>query len=361
MNIKSKELSLVELCERLGSDSRVDYAVPARDIAACIRGNGDELNTHIAFGDDSFDMTDHATSQFHSRLAPGFKTYAEHLKENRMFQSYQENIASLVERDNRTFRVRTLQNNGMDDRMARAIVSDRFKPIDDDVIFGTALPLIDNNRFQGIGGNKTDTRTVCKFIERDASVSIQSGARTRNFHLGFILNNSEVGAGSASFSMFMSDSFCTNGCIFSKEMLANISYRHIGSRIDVRNGIIPESRLARAEMNSIRRMIGEATTQAMSLGGMEKIKHALQQSVDRKIERDATEFVEDLGKTVGLTKKEVEQIPLYANQDEWNQLGIQAAITALAQDKPYERRLELEIIGGKVLMMNDRAWQRLAS
>jgi len=364
--VNEKELSLAELGAVLDSDDKLDYAVPAKllEVDFC----GDNLSdTALTFQQrnsgimEQMPLTSYATDQLHARLSSGLKGVAETLRTKKLPSSYNELMRSLLVNDDRTFRVRTLKNDQLTERSARAIVSDRYRPIDDDVVFGSALPLIDAQRFQGIGGNKTELRTVAKFIEREASVKIQSGNRTREFHLGFILHNSEVGCGTASFSMFMSDSWCTNGCIFSKEVLANISYRHIGSQIDIRHGLIPNGGVEQAELMSIKRMIGEATMSAMSLKGQEKIQAALQASANNKIQReDIPEFIADLGKAVKLTTKEVEEIPLYMQNDERTQLGMQAAITALAQDKPYEQRLRLETIGGNVLMMNPRQWNALA-
>ena len=359
-----KEIGLAELGAILDQEKKVDYAVPANRILT--EFGPENVGTNMIFpetsiGDNrSLSMTDYAADQFHTRLAKGFKTYSDELRAKGMRETYERNINDLTVRDNRSFRVRTIKDGQYADQTVRAIVSDKFKPIDDDIIFGTAMPLINPDRFQGIGGNKTDIRTVAKFIERSASLSVQSGGRTREFHLGFILNNSEVGAGSASFSMFMSDSFCTNGCIFSKQVLANISYRHIGSRIDIRHGLIEGSTIDRTEIASIQKLIQDATMSAMSMKGQEKIRAAILDASQREVTRPIPDFLDDLGKATTLTKDEVKELPLYAYSDEPTQLGMQAAITALAQTKPYERRLELESIGGNVLLMPERRWNALA-
>ena len=50
------------------------------------------------------------------------------------------------------------------------------------------------------------------------------------------------------------------------------------------------------------------------------------------------------------------------NGDESHAYGVQAAITRLAQDADsYERRVELEEAGGKVLEFSNRAWNAVAS
>ena len=97
----------------------------------------------------------------------------------------------------------------------------------------------------------------------------------------------------------------------------------------------------------------------MSMEGQDKIKYALAQSAERNITSDPVKFFDTLGKDVKLTKDEIKELPVQAYSDEMTQLGMQAAITALAQTKPYERRLELEQIGGNVLMMNDRKWNAI--
>jgi hypothetical protein len=363
--INERELDLPTLASVLASDDKRDYAIPSSEMVTYFTGEGMKgtaIDMKLPNGRIEMPMTDYATAQLHSRLAPGLRSFAEHLRSNHMQDTYVRTMHDVLEKSDSTFRVRTLMNNNLLVRSARAVVSDRFKPIDDDIIFDAALPLIDSDRFHGIGGNKTDIRTVAKFIEREPSVVIQSGNQKREYHLGFILGNSEVGAATASFTMFMSDAFCLNGCIFHKDILANISYKHLGARIDVRHGLIEHSHIERVELHGIRNMIQKATHKAMSLEGRELITRALQDSADAKVERsDLPKFFEDLGKSVGLTKDEAKELPLYGYSDEMTKLGVQAAITALAQDKPYERRLALESIGGDVLMMNARNWKALAA
>lgn len=364
--LNEKELSLTELAAVLESDSKLDYAVPANHLSTWFSGENDEetrMSFPVQMRSENLPLTGYAADQLHSRLAPGLKSFSDHLRSNRMHETYQRTMRDVLDRTNSTFRVRTLLNDNLPERHARAVVSDKYKPIDDDVVFGTALPMVaDSGRFQAIGGNKTDIRTACKFVERTPFLEINSGGRNRIFSLGFIMQNSEVGAGSASFSMFVTDHFCMNGCIFSKFDLAHVAYRHIGSRIDIRSGLIESSTVERAELASIQRLICEATTTAMSLSGEEKIKEMLLAASSSKVERtmDADFFV-DVGKALKLTSKEAEELPLYAYNDEATKLGIQAAVTALAQTKPYERRLELEAAGGNILSMSDRQWSALAA
>jgi hypothetical protein len=365
---QNREMSLEELGAILGGERKLDYAVPANKIETAMvvdpeHGNVTGINLGITMPDGHdmvMPMTDYASDQFHSRLAKGFKTYSDHLREQKMTETYRRNIIDLTTRDDRTFRVRSMDGGAYDRQTARAVVSDKFKPIDDDIIFGTTWPLIDTGRFREIGGNKTDIRTVAKYIEREPSISIQSGDRRRDIFFGFIQGNSEVGASSAYFHLFTCDGFCTNGAIYAKFELASISYRHIGSRIDIRHGLIESSRIEQAELMSIKKLIADATANAMCMKGKEKIIAAYQEASTRHVTRDHGDFFKDLGKQVGLTTKEVEELPLHAYSDEFNQLGVQAAITALAQHKPYERRLELEAIGGNVLLMPERNWNALA-
>lgn len=362
---RTQEVSQEALVDILKSDSKEDFAVPSEIMDINFSGeNCEETEMHFAvpeYGVMHLPMTDYATNRLHGNLANGFKSYADHLRSKNMENLYSQNIRCLLRDKQSTFRVRTLANS-QSERKVRAVVSNRFKPIDDDIIFGTALPLIDNQRFKSLGGNKTDTRTVAKFIERAPSVSITSGSTNRQFHMGFILKNSEVGAGSAEFSMFMSDHFCMNGCIFSKHVLANISYRHIGPKIEIHHGLIAESRATQIEMQSLKALIHEATLSAMSLEGHDKIVRALHEADQRKLEReDVPEFFVDLGKEIGLTKKEASRLPVYFNANEMSQLGVQAAVTRLAQEQDYERRLQLETIGGSILMMDDRKWNLLAA
>ena len=166
--------------------------------------------------------------------------------------------------------VRTSQNT----RKARAVLSSSYAPIDADLVFSKALPIISNSQYpmQTIGGNRTDTRTYMKFVSRDAIFGLHDGKRQREFHVGFMMSNSEVGQGYAQFQAFLTDAFCTNGCIFSSFEIANAKFLHKGSEFKTDVPQLMGDHIHNAKTEQAERLIEAATTTALSRDGHEDLR-----------------------------------------------------------------------------------------
>jgi rRNA maturation endonuclease Nob1 len=156
------------------------------------------------------------------------------------------------------------------------------------------------------------------------------------------------------------DSFCENGCIFSKTVIADVKYAHRGTRISTDFGPVIENRFKQAELNSIKSAIEESTRLACEETNFEAFKTLIESSNERKIDGSIPQVLERVGKHIGLSKTDVEGVKVAMNFDEATQFGVQAAITKLAQSvKSYDKRISLEEAGGKVLEMGAHTWEAI--
>jgi hypothetical protein len=249
--------------------------------------------------------------------------------------------------------------------LARACLSSSYKFIDSDRVLGAAAPIIEQaNRFKPLGGNRTLTKDYMKFVERETSFDIRDDSgRVRSFSVGFLFSNSEVGAGATSFELFVTDSYCDNGCIFSKNVLASARFTHRGSALtsDI-NGLI-DREIGQAESAAMLAGIQRAALKATSVDGLAQIKGLIEEANERKIEGRADRVAEVVGDRLKLSEGNRELfVNEYLDGGSRTAFGIQAALTSAAQKaETYDARIELERLGGEVLGYNKRTWDAIES
>lgn len=374
--VRETEQPMDAIIDDIRTSEKRDYVAAANRIKLSLEdSNKVELRmypTQDFEGTDyyNFSMNTFAQQQMTTRLAPGFSTFSKWLRQENMFPHFVRYTNDLLDNEpsSRRFQVRTIARNGQspEGHTARAILSDSYKTIDDDLIFGTAMPIIGqhSDKFKAIGGQRTDTNTYMKIVTRDPVITIRSGNKERAYSAGFMLKNSEVGCGYCEFLAFMTDHYCNNGVLFSKMVVADVKYKHRGSRISTDFGLV-EDRFRDAEINSLKSVIAEAAQLVCNQDNYEELTEMLTQAVNRPIEGDVPKFVEEVTGRIGLSKSESDNILVHLDGSELNQLGLQAAVTRLAQDSTkYNKRIELEEAGGKVLQFSDKDWdalKRLAS
>ena len=347
---------LNEVLQSIQDSHAVDYACPRNQL----RFNYEEdAGYSIGLGDRyRFPTNRHFNKQLAQRCAPGMTAYSRHLHGTGQHELLCHNVNRQLERDEGNAMVRTLGRS--EDAFARAIMSDKYKVVDDKEVFDVALPIIgeQGNVFRTLGGNRTDIRTYAKFISR--SPLLEVGKRT--MYAGFQLSNSEVGQGSATFKAFIFDSFCENGCTFGNIGLFSAKFVHRGAALTTKFGPVFGDQFKLAELAAIRSAIADATRKALDPQYHAQIAEIIERGHERKVTGDLPTVLDEVGRRVGLNDGEREQALLHMDGDEAHAYGIQAAITRLAQDAPsYERRAELEEAGGKVLEFSNRAWNSVAS
>ena len=356
-------LSLGDVFSKVMSLDRVDYAVPS-GAANIISDTNDRFHiaTRTADGYKTFGMTPYARGQFNDRWT-GFNTFSKTLDKNGSTQIYLDTANALLAEDDRKMVLRTIEPDG--ERVARAVVSDAFKPIDDNLLIPNMVEVIGDrgHEWRALGGQVTDTNTFMRFITRQPQMSLNVNGRNREMHVGFQYSNSEVGRGFAQFSAFFFDSFCENGCVFGSLNVANVKHAHRGSRISTDFGQIFEERIQKAELAQIQGAIVDATRLAVEGTYVPEVKQLLERALATEIPAESNEvkFIEEVARRVGLTQAE-QQAALVEYDGTRSIYGVQAAITALAQkSKDFSRRAELEQAGGRVIQMDTKVWDSIAT
>jgi len=343
-----------DLATKIMNLQREDYAVPAKQVL--VSGNNIALGRQGETYD--FKLTEHAHSQLAGRWN-GLNTFRRHAQDTDLYPVYERTVNDALELDEKKLTVRTMQPNG--ERVARAVVSDKFKPIDDDLLVPEVLDVVGDHadKWRALGGQVTDTNTYIRFITRTPDFKFGE----REVHVGFQYSNSEVGAGSTRFSMFLFDSFCENGCVFGNMVLQDVKWQHRGSAISTDFGRIFEDRMKMAEIVNIKGAIRDASALVAKGRHDETVRNYLEAAWSREIPDGvkASEFLKNVGDRVNLTKSEQEELLVHYDGTA-NQYGVQAAVTKLAQHVPtYTDRVRLETAGGAIMSLNDRDWKSIAA
>jgi len=341
---------------------RADYVCPKNNMRFQHDRNADgrSLGYSVSLNKDGavaerFNTNQHFRKQLASKLGGGLTEYSRHLHDTGQRELLAHNFNKQLERQEGKALIRTIG----EDRTARAFLSTKYKVVDDVAVFG---PIVENiqkrqDDYRTLGGQRTDTRTFLKFISKEPVAQI--GKRT--MFAGFQAGNSEVGQGSASIKSFLFDSFCENGLVFGSMEMFSAKFRHVGSEISTDFGeVFNELQMAQSE--EIINKLQLSVAKALDPSTHTKIAEIVERGHDRKITGDMGAVLKEVGGRYKLTKQEQQDVLLKADESEAHSYGVQAAITALAQDaKSYDRRAELEEIGGKVLEMSDSQWDNVAS
>jgi len=333
---------------------REDYAAPTDVVSV-------NEPCRLTVGEQTFSMTEHAEKQLCERW-PGMSTLSRHLEEKGDGDLQRQTLNELLQRDERKIVVRTIQPNG--ERLARAVVSDMYRPIDDDLIIPKVVETAAQygDKWRALGGQITDTNSYLKFISREPQVTLNLAGRKRELYIGFMYQNSEVGRGYMQFKAFFFDSFCDNGCTFGDVTVANCKFVHRGSRISTEFGQILEKRIEDVELSSIKAAVADATRLTCQAGHVEKVKNLLEASFTRELPAGKeAPFIREVSKRIGLSEYATEQALVHYDGTA-NQYGVQAAITASAPHAAtYAVRQTLQEAGGKVLSMNNKIWESITA
>lgn len=361
----NESLKLDDVFTKIMNLDRKDFASPRKDLT--LTQNPESGLYEVALKDEhAFPLSEYAREQMHHSLSPGLNTLSrEVLSRDKPEYSkfYVDTVNEMFSLDGASSMIRTAQPG--DERFARAFVSTAYKAIDDHMTVPNMVNKIGDHadKWMALGGQVTDSRTYLRFISRDPMLTMNINNRKRELHIGFESRNSEVGNGKWAFRAFFFDGYCMNGCVFGSINIADVSYVHRGSRISTEFGEIFANELQKQELINIQNTVDKAVQLAIDGAYVEPVRQLLEASVNRKFEdvdsAKQSDFIKAIAAKVGLTKTEQETALVHYDGGE-NAFAVQAAITRLAQDaKTFDRRVELEQAGGKVVEMADNTWNSI--
>ncbi|MCP4144862.1 MAG: DUF932 domain-containing protein [bacterium] len=311
----------------------------------------------------SFDITETAHAQIAARLKIPVKYYHRLMADHPDLLWAQVN--ELFKREPESRMLRTL------DGKLRAFLSNSYRRLDNDIVLEHALPSIVQGDLETklLSSNVTDKKMYMKVLFPDDRLAQEIGKTADGtpdiVRPGFILRNSEIGQGSLSIDGFFYRSFCENGCHFGGINTMNFKRSHLGGRLieGVDYSIMSDETRA-AEDKALVSQTADVMRALASPELAQKMGDKLRATKDTTLVVNPVDAIEVLAKDVGLRQDEKDSVlESFIKDRDYSLWGAVNAVTEQANNSEtcsYDRATELEEIGGKMLSMGGRQWDKIA-
>ena len=298
------------------------------------------------------------TRLFHRQVASALGIPAKYydIMQSQKPELLAQNVnAWLSDREN-SYMIRTMDYGG--GRVARALLSDRYRRIDNMEIASAVLPLFaGSDQYEVISSEVTENRMYLKILSRRLEMEVVPGDYVQ---AGVVISNSAVGLGSVNVQPLVYRLVCTNGMIVND---MGERKNHVGRAAKaVEDSFhIYSDETMEAEDKAFLLKLRDVTMAAIEEGRFAQVVGKLKESAGIPITGKVTEVVELTGKTYGFNTDEQDSILQYliAGGD-LSQYGLSNAITRASQDvESYDRATALEGIGWQVAAMPATQWKEL--
>ena len=269
-----------------------------------------------------------------------------------------ENVNAWFSDRDQPFMVRTMDyGNGY---TARALLSERYRRIDNLEIASAVLPLFaGNDKFDMASTEVTDSRLYLKVVNKRLEMEVVPGDIVQ---AGVVISNSEVGLGAVSVKPLVYRLVCSNGAIVDSFGERKTHVGRAAKAIEESFDIYSDETLEAEDRAFILRL-KDATMAAIEESRFAQIVDKLKESVGVPITGRVQDVVELTGRTYGLNQTEQDGILNYLIQGgDLSLYGLSNAVTRASQDvESYDRATELENIGWKVATMPAAQWREINS
>lgn len=244
------------------------------------------------------------------------------------------------------------------DGTARALLSDRYRRIDNFEVASAVLPIISGMDGASVESCElTESRMYLKVVNPRVTAEVKKGDIVQ---AGIIISNSEVGMGSVNVSPLVYRLVCSNGMIAQDGAVRKY---HVGRANEggedfsiYRNEAIEAD--DKAFLMKLEDSVKAAVNQARFAAIVDKMREATEATMEAKV---VPQVVELASKEYGITEAEGKGIlgHLIAGGD-LSLYGLANAVTRQAQDvESYDRSTELEATGYKIITMAPALWRSL--
>lgn len=348
--------SLTEVMMELDRQNRAkkDFIGPAQGMRLQDDGRTFEI-LHPVNGDREVFGT---TRLFHRQVASALGIPAKYydLMQAEKPGLLAENVNTwFADRDN-SYMVRSLV--GEDGQVARALLSDRYRRIDNLEVASAVLPLFaGTDQYEVHSCEVTDSRFYLKILNRRLEMEVVPGDVVQ---AGVVISNSEVGLGAVSVQPLVYRLICSNGAIVNDfgERKTHVGRAAKGMEDSLQiysdDTLIAEDR---AFMLRLRDITLAAVEEARFAQIVDKLKEATGISMTGRVQ----DVVELTGRAYGIGQTEQDSILNYliAGGD-LSKYGLSNAITRASQDvDSYDRATALEGIGWQVAAMPAAQWREV--
>ena len=243
-------------------------------------------------------------------------------------------------------------------RVARALLSDRYRRIDNLEVATAVLPLFaGREEMEVVSANVSDQRLYIKILNRRLEMEVVPGDYVQ---AGVVISNSEVGLGAVSVQPLVYRLVCSNGLCVNDLGERRAHVGRSAKTLEDSFTIYTDETLE-AEDKAFMLKLRDTTMAAIEEAHFAQIVGRLQETTQAKITGRVQDVIELTGKAFDLNQGEQDSILNYliAGGD-LSLYGLTNAITRASQDvDSYDRATALEGIGWQVATMPAAQWKEI--
>lgn len=243
----------------------------------------------------------------------------------------------------------------------RAILSDRYRPLDNLDLAEAVLPRLSELGGEVVSGEVTDRRFYLKAVTPRLRGEIKVGDEIQG---GLVVSNSEIGDGSLRIEEMTYRLVCLNGAIHA----VAVRQTHAGRRSGHADDLIEQSReffrdeTRAADDRAFFLKVRDAVTGTLSEEKFQSRLLGLRGATERKIEADPVKVVEVTAKRFGMSEATRGNVLKHLIEGgSLTAFGLGNAITRASQDEDdYGMATEMEKAGAAVMELPKQEWESLA-
>lgn len=349
--------NLTELAQEIDRqrNAKHDYMAPMQHIVM-------DANKKLRLGDDMmFDVKPLAHEQIASFANIPLSYYKRMMNEEPELLA--KNVNTWFHKNPDKKMVRTL------DGSARALLSDKYRPLDNDALLEAALPPLIELGVEIMSCEVTDERLYLKVVDKRIMKDIPTGRKLGDgSHVFFdtvspalVLSNSEVGLGALSVQTSIFTHLCTNLAVVSERSTRKY---HMGRRMDFGDEVFAllSDQTRRLTDAALWAQIGDVVRKAFDQAQFDAIATKIGEASNDVIEADPVKVVEVTAKKFLFSSPEQSSVLQHLIKGgDLTRYGLHSAITRAAEDLDnYDRASQFEQLGGKIIELNQNEWKELA-
>lgn len=341
---------------RRQDNAKKDYIAPAEGMLLRNDGRTFEIN-HRNGAQEVFGTT----GLFHRQMAGTLGIPAKYYDQmaNQKPELLAENVNAWLRERQNNYMVRTMDyENGR--RVARALLSDRYRRIDNMQIAAAVLPLFaGTDMYEVMSCEVTENRLYLKIVNHRLQTEVTPGDLVQG---GVMISNSEVGLGSVSVQPLLYRLVCTNGMVVNE---LGERRTHVGRQVKaVENGFnLYSDEALEAEDKAFLLKLRDVTMAAVSEATFGHIIDPLKEAALTGITGHVQDVVELTSREFDLSSDEQDSVLTYLiDGGKLSLYGLANAVTRASQDaESYDRATQLESIGWDIVSMPKEQWKAINS
>jgi hypothetical protein len=333
-----------------------DYLIPSSALSMRTLPDRSGNRPTIAFdaptGLQQFGLTEVARRQLADKLRIPF-VYFKRMQEEQP-TLLDANVNTWLDSEgSETRMIRTLDGN------VRAVLSKRYRPIDNWQVAEWVLPLLnafDDARVESC--SLTEMRMYLKVVTPRIADEVAPGDVVQ---AGVVISNSEVGHGSLSIQPLVFRLRCRNGLVASEGTMRRA---HIGRVLESNDdgATVFQDDTLRAEDRAFMLKVRDVVRQAVSETTLRLVVERMRRTTGIVIEGSPVRTVEILADRYALNEEEQGGVLHHLiTGGDLSGYGLVNAVTAYSQEvTDYQRATDFEELGGRLLDLSAQGWKELA-